>query len=81
MRSGVDAHRVHALQGCEWRAKTHRLQLDHVDAIATVSPPTTAASRSVGVLGEDGTPVGRGGVRRTLGLPLGDLAADLGDVA
>ena len=34
--SGVDAHRVHALQGCECREKTHRLKCDPVDVMATV---------------------------------------------
>jgi hypothetical protein len=35
-RSGVVAHRVHALQGCECREKTHRLKCDPVDVMATV---------------------------------------------
>src|ERR671918_1743399 len=35
--SGVDAHRVHALQGCECREKTHRLKCDPVEVMATVS--------------------------------------------
>ena len=34
--SGVDAHRVHALQGCECREKTHRLKCDPVEVMATV---------------------------------------------
>ena len=34
--SGVDAHRVHTLQGCECREKTHRLKCDPVDVMATV---------------------------------------------
>src|SRR5918995_6603118 len=34
--SGVDAHRVHALKGCECREKTHRLKCDPVDVMATV---------------------------------------------
>ena len=34
--SGVDAHRVHALQGCECREKTHRLKRDPVEVMATV---------------------------------------------
>jgi hypothetical protein len=34
--SGVDAHRVHALQGCECREKTHRLKGDPVEVMATV---------------------------------------------
>ena len=36
--SGVDAHRVHALQGCECREKTHRLNCDPVELMATVLP-------------------------------------------
>ena len=34
--SGVDAHRVHTLQGCECREKTHRLKCDPVEVMATV---------------------------------------------
>src|ERR687892_2621640 len=34
--SGVDAHRVHALQGCECREKPHRLKCDPVEVMATV---------------------------------------------
>jgi len=34
--SGVDAHRVHALQGCECREKTHRLKCAPVEVMATV---------------------------------------------
>ena len=34
--SGVDAHRVHALQGCECREKTHRFKCDPVEVMATV---------------------------------------------
>src|SRR5688572_20798285 len=34
--SGVDAHRVHALQGCECREKTHRLRCPPVEVIATI---------------------------------------------
>ena len=33
--SGVDAHRVHTLQGCECREKTHRVKCDPVDVMAT----------------------------------------------
>ena len=34
--SGVDAHRVHTLQGCECREKTHRLKCNPVEVMATV---------------------------------------------
>src|SRR5688572_3430147 len=34
--SGVDAHRVHALHGCECRERTHRLKSDPVEVIATI---------------------------------------------
>ena len=47
--SGVDAHRVHALQGCECREKTHRLNCDPVDVMATVLSrrrPTCCWSKS-----------------------------------
>jgi hypothetical protein len=37
MMSGVDAHRVHALQGCACREKTHRLKGDQLEVMAAVS--------------------------------------------
>jgi MFS family permease len=47
--SGVDAHRVHALQGCECREKTHRLKSDLEEVRATVLPrrhPTFRGSQT-----------------------------------
>jgi hypothetical protein len=61
--SGVDAHRVHALQGFECREKTHRLNCDPVDVMTTVS----SRRRPALLLVEDRR-FGRGAMRTVLGV-------------